>query len=155
MLEMNVYQNNREESTTYLKWYPRVDYKECLGIDGLADHMANHNTPFSKGTIAGILKDAVNCIRELTLNGLTVKIDNLAIFKCSVEGNPVNKLFDQQKGAIRAAIGAKEPFAVKNVKLLAQATGHYTRAELNKDATLGWTKAAQDRIDQARNNQNP
>ena len=37
--------------------------------------------------------------------------------------------------------------AVKNVKLLAVATGEYTREELNKDATLGWTKKAQELID--------
>jgi hypothetical protein len=39
---------------------------------------------------------------------------------------------------------------VKSVKLLAQATGEYTKAELNKDATLGWTKAAQQLIDAAK-----
>ena len=36
---------------------------------------------------------------------------------------------------------------MKNVKLLAQATGEYTREELNKDAVLGWTKKAQELID--------
>jgi len=37
--------------------------------------------------------------------------------------------------------------AVKSMKLLAVATGNYTKEELNKDATLGWTKAAQEKID--------
>ena len=37
--------------------------------------------------------------------------------------------------------------AVKSMKLLAVATGEYTKAELNKDATLGWTKKAQELID--------
>ena len=37
--------------------------------------------------------------------------------------------------------------AVKSMKLLAVATGAYTKEELNKDATLGWTKAAKDAID--------
>ena len=56
----------------------------------------------------------------------------------------------QANGTIRAAIGKKDPYAVKSVKLLAQATGEYTKAELNKDATLGWTKAAQQLIDAAK-----
>ena len=150
MIELNLYQNGNEESEYYMKYYPRVDYKETVTIDGLAKHMAQHNTPFSAGTIAGILKDASSCIRELTLNGQTVKIDNLAIFKCSVQGNPVAKLYSEANGTIRAAIGKKDPYAVKSVKLLAQATGEYTKAELNKDATLGWTKAAQQLIDAAK-----
>ena len=37
--------------------------------------------------------------------------------------------------------------AIKSMKLLAVATGEYTKAELNKDATLGWTKKAQELID--------
>jgi len=32
------------------------------------------------------------------------------------------------------------------MRLVAQATGEYTTAELNKDAVLGWTKKAQDAI---------
>jgi hypothetical protein len=36
--------------------------------------------------------------------------------------------------------------AVKSMRLVAQATGEYTTAELNKDAVLGWTKKAQDAI---------
>ena len=33
----------------------------------------------------------------------------------------------QANGTIRAAIGKKDPYAVKSVKLLAQATGEYTK----------------------------
>ena len=105
----------------------------------------------------------MSCIRELTLMGNTVKIDDLAIFKCSVEGNGQPALYqggENGYGAIRAAIGVgntgtkQQPhytgIAVKSVKLLAQATGEYTRDELNKDSTLGWTKAAADKIQQAK-----
>ena len=41
--------------------------------------------------------------------------------------------------------------AVKSMKLLAQATGEYTRAELNKDAVLGWSDLAQKMIEDAKN----
>ena len=43
--------------------------------------------------------------------------------------------------------------AVKSVKLLAKSTGNFTRAELNKDVRLGWTKAAQDLINADKNAQ--
>ena len=163
MIELNVYKNNDANSQNYGKAYARVDYKEMYDIDKLAEHMAEHNTPFSKGTIKGILTDMVSCIRELTLNGNTVKIANLAIFKASVQSNPCSRY-----AVMRATIGSKSVKvggqtvetgnAVKSMKLLAQATGEYVKAELNKDATLGWTKAAQERIDadkEAMNQPNP
>ena len=56
----------------------------------------------------GILKDMVKEVREQTLNGNTVKIDDLAIFKCSVESQPVNLLYDATNDiVIKAAIGPK------------------------------------------------
>ena len=151
MIELNIYRNTNDQSEAYNKYYPRVDYKEMMDIPALAKHMAEHNTPFSAGTIAGILTDAAYCIREQTLNGKTVKIDNLAIFKCSVEGNGQTALYTTAKGAIRAAIGPKtSTCAVKSVKLVAQATGEYRKQELNDDSVLGWTKAAEQLIEQAR-----
>ena len=163
MVELNLYQNNNQTSEYYKKWYPRADYKQTYGIHELAKHMAEHETPFSEGTIRGILTDAVKCIRHLTLDGNTVKIDNLAIFKCSVEGNPVNTLYDKTNDiVIKAVIGpktARDPRtgqvkptgnAVKSMKLLAQATGDYTKAELNKDAVLGWSNLAQKMINDAK-----
>ena len=152
MIELNVYKNNDSTSEQYGKAYARVDYKEMYTLEKLAMHMSEHNSPYSQGLILGILTDMVKCIRELTLNGNTVKIENLAIFKASVVANATNRY-----GIMRAAIGAKTTKvngvitptgnAVKSMKLLAVATGEYTKAELNKDATLGWTKKAQELID--------
>ena len=152
MIELNVYKNNDSTSEQYGKAYARVDYKEMYTLEKLAMHMSEHNSPYSQGLILGILTDMVKCIRELTLNGNCVKIENLAIFKASVVANATNRY-----GIMRAAIGAKTTKvngvitptgnAVKSMKLLAQATGEYTREELNKDATLGWTKKAQELID--------
>ena len=151
MIELNVYKNNDANSQNYGKAYARVDYKEMFDVAKLAKHMSEHNTPFSEGTIRGILTDMVKCIRELTLNGNCVKIENLAIFKASVQSNPCSRY-----GVMRATIGAKSVKvggqtvetgnAVKSVKLLAQATGEYAKAELNKDAVLGWTKKAKELI---------
>jgi len=152
MLELNLYKNNDANSEQYGKAYARVDQKQTYTIEMLAEHMADHNTPFSKGTIQGILTDGVGCIRELCLAGNTVKIDNLAIFMCSVESNPMSRY-----AVARASIGPKTTRvgnttvetgnAVKAVKLLAKSTGDFTRDELKKDVKLGWTKKAQELID--------
>ncbi|MBO7137388.1 MAG: hypothetical protein J6V92_02860 [Bacteroidaceae bacterium] len=152
MVQLNVYKNTDSTSAQYGKAYARADYKQTLSVSDLAKLMAEHNTGFSPGSIEGILVDAVKTIREQTLMGNCVKIDNLAIFKCSVISNACSRY-----GVMKAKIGAKSVRingqtvetgnAIKSMKLLAVATGNYTKEELNKDATLGWTKAAQEKID--------
>lgn len=68
----------------YGKYYAYPVITQTVDIDGLAAHMANHNTPFSKGAIKGIITDMTACIRELTLQGIAVKIDDLAIFSIGI-----------------------------------------------------------------------
>ena len=148
MIELYLSQNNNSQSDAYGKYYPRVSYKQTMNIHDMAVHMAEHNTPFSEGTIEGILRDFVKCVREQTLNGNTVKVDNLAIFKVSVIGNGCAELYDADTDkTITASIGTlgkndKTDPAVQSLKLLAQATGEYTHEELNKDGKLGWTDKA-------------
>ena len=148
MIELYLSKNNIEGSAAYGKYYPRVSYKQTMNIHDMAKHMAEHNTPFSEGTIEGILRDFVRCTREQTLMGNTVKVDDLAIFKVSCIGNGCAKLYDPDTDkTISASIGSigkndKTGAAVQSLKLLAQATGEYTRDELNKVAKLAWTDKA-------------
>ena len=157
MIELYISQNKNTASEAYGKYYPRVSYKQTMNIHDMAVHMAEHNTPFSEGTIEGILRDFVKCVREQTLNGNTVKVDNLAIFKVSVIGNGCKELYDADLDkTITASIGTigrndKTGPAVNSLKLLAQATGEYTREELNKDGKLGWTDKAAAEILAAKN----
>ena len=133
------------ESEQAGKLYARVSYKQTLGVQEMAKHMAEHNTAFSEGLITGILIDFVRCVREQVLNGNTVKIDNLAIFKATVEANALEVLYDAQNDKVAQATigslaeGAKTGAAVKTIKLLAQSTGEFTRDELKKDVKLAWT----------------
>ena len=127
------------------KIYARVDYKQELSVQDMAKHMAEHNTSFSEGTITGILIDFVKCIREQVLMGNTVKINNLAIFKATVEGNGLDTLYDAQADkVVTASIGTlkdgdKTGPAVKVIKLLAQSTGDFTHEELKKDVKFSFT----------------
>ena len=133
------------ESEQAGKLYARVSYKQTLSVQDMAHHMAEHNTAFSEGLITGILIDFVKCVREQVLNGNTVKIDNLAIFKATVEANALETLYDAQQDKVAQATigtlkdGDKTGAAVKTIKLLAQSTGELTRDELKKDAKLAWT----------------
>ena len=133
------------ESEQAGKLYARVSYKQTLSVQDMAHHMAEHNTMFSEGSITGILIDFVKCVREQVLMGNTVKIDNLAIFKATVEANALETMYDAELDKVASATignlaeGAKTGPAVKVIKLLAQSTGDFTRDELKKDVKLAWT----------------
>ena len=162
MLEFNINQNQNQSAETFGKWYARVEGKDQLSVYDMAVHMAKHNTPFSAGTIEGILRDFVDCVREQCLQGNTVKIENLAIFKASVTANglvlgegykitaglgtvPATKNPD---GTSRTPDYTKESqSAVSTVRLAAQATGEFTKKQLNDDAKFRWTKAAREKIE--------
>ena len=133
------------ETETAGKMYARVSYKQSMDLHDMAHHMAEHNTAFSEGLIVGVLTDFVKCTREMVLNGNTVKVGNLAIFKATVESNGLEVLYDAQSDKVASATmgtlkeGEKTGAAVKAIKLLAQSTGDFTRDELKKDVKLSWT----------------
>ena len=144
------------ESEQAGKLYARVSYKQTLSVQDMAHHMSEHNTLFSEGSITGILIDFVKCVREQVLNGNTVKIDNLAIFKATVEANGLDVLYDADADKVASATigtlaeGAKTGPAVKVIKLLAQSTGDFTRDELKKDVKLAWSDKTKAEIAEAK-----
>ncbi len=148
------------ESEQAGKLYARVSYKQTMSVQDMAHHMAEHNTMFSEGSICGILIDFVKCVREQVLNGNTVKIDNLAIFKATVEANALETMYDAEQDKVASATignlaeGAKTGPAVKVIKLLAQSTGDFTRDELKKDVKLSWTDKTKAEIAAAKGGNN-
>ena len=148
-LELNLTKNTNEQlEGTLGKYYARVEYKGTLSKADLAEHMHEHNAIYSQGLVEGILTDAAKCIRELALQGFVVKIDNLGLFKASVDANGLTL----EKGAkIAAGRGsqrtdeelqeniAAQQFAVGDVKLIMQATGNTTIEKMNADAKLSFT----------------
>ena len=148
-LELNLTKNTNEQlEGTLGKYYARVEYKGTIGIKELAAHMHQHNTAFSKGIIIGVLGDMVDCIKHLVLDGYTVKIDDLGIFKASVEANGLTlekgSKISAGRGAQRTeeelqANPAAQQFAVGDVKLIMQATGNTTIEKMNADAKLSFT----------------
>ncbi len=106
-------------------WYGAVRHEEpTMVLDELSKHMSEHNSPYSKGLIKGILTDMVSCIKEMVLQGRKVKIDDLAIFSLKVKSK-----------------GEKDPKEwtvaknITNVHLSSRATGEFSIANL-KDASL-------------------
>ena len=119
-------QNKNRKSPAFGKYFAYPVIEETIDLDALAEHMSNHNTPYSKGAIKGMLTDMVSCIKELLLEGKNVKIADLAIFSLGIKNNG---------GAV-----SEEVFTVskniKGVKLRARATGELIAKSLNLEATL-------------------
>ena len=120
------YKNMNTASKTYGLWYGRaVTMGKTVSLEDLAEHMAQHNTPYSEGIIKGVLTDMVNCIRELVLEGKAVKIPNLCIFSAGIKTS--------------GASSADEFSAANNVRsayLKARSTGRFTREEVTKKASI-------------------
>lgn len=90
-MEYELYQSKANNASKGL-YYARAKYKGVLTLSDLAEHMANHNTPFSKGQIIAILGDMTSCIHELTRQGKKVKLDNLAIFRLAFRAKGVSDI---------------------------------------------------------------
>ena len=118
--------NKNSKSAAFGKYFAYPVIEETVTLDGLAEHMSSHNTPYSKGAIKGMLTDMVSCIKELLLEGKNVKIADLAIFSLGIKNNG---------GAV-----SEDVFTVtkniKGVKLRARATGELIAKSLNLEATL-------------------
>lgn len=104
MIRYKKYQNKNEKNvTTFNKWYARAVCEETVDIAALAEHMSTHNTPFSTGAIHGMLKDMVNCIKELLMDGKNVKIDDLGIFSVGIRSKGAVTPEDSPRKAISPA----------------------------------------------------
>ena len=117
---------NPKIKEAYGKYYARPVVTQTVDLIGLAEHMTEHNTGFSPGATKGLLTDMVKCIKELVLQGLAVKIDDLAIFSIGLK---------TKKGA-----DSEDDFSVakniEGVRLRARATGNLTSSKLDIQASL-------------------
>ena len=127
MLKYKLQANNNKKSDYYGKLYAYPVIEETIDIDGLAAHMASHNTPFSKGVIKGLLTDMVTCIKELMLEGKNVKINDLAIFSVGIKN---------AKGGADSEDDFNVSSNIQTVKFRARATGELSSKSLDLEATL-------------------
>ena len=119
-------QNKNRKSPAFGKWFAFPVIEETIDLDALAEHMSNHNTPYSKGAIKGMLTDMVSCIKELLLEGKNVKIADLAIFSLGIKNNGGSDNADEFNVTKH----------IKGVRLRARATGDLIAKNLKLEASL-------------------
>ena len=126
MLKYQIYKSMLKDSPSYGKYYARIISDGTYDVKALAEHMSKHNSPFSPGTITGILTDAISCVKELALDGKRITLDGLVSIGLSIT---------HKMGAATA-----DEFSVsKNVdkvKLVAMGVGEFSSSILTTQAKL-------------------
>ena len=77
---MSTTPGTKKAQITETKAYGTAQMHDKLSFDDFCAHIAEHNSPFSKGAIMGIITDAVNCLREQMLAGNRVSLGDLGTF---------------------------------------------------------------------------
>ena len=126
MLKYQIYQSQLKDSPSYGKYYARIISDGTVDVKGLAEHMAKHNTPFSPGTITGILTDAIACIKELALDGKRITLDGLLSIGLSIS----------HKMGAETADSFSISKCVDKVKLVALGVGEFSSSLLTSQAKL-------------------
>ena len=126
MLKYQIYKSMLKDSPSYGKYYARIVSDGTYDVKGLAEHMAKHNTPFSPGTITGILTDAISCIKELALDGKRITLDGLVSIGLSIS----------HKMGAETADDFSVAKCVDKVKLTALGVGEFASSLLTTQAKL-------------------
>jgi predicted histone-like DNA-binding protein len=86
------------------KIYAVAQSDETINLNHLATHMAEHTSPFSVGTIKGVLADAVGCIVELLCQGKRVQLEGLGTFFTSLKSTGADSADEFSAANITAVV---------------------------------------------------
>ncbi len=92
----------KKADITDTKAYGVSQYDEKVTFEKFCNHIAEHNSPFSKGAVTGVLTDAVSCLKELLLAGNKVCLGDLGEFHCELACNPAKTTDDFNASYIKA-----------------------------------------------------
>ncbi len=140
MIKLNFYKDKRQGNVNYGKIYARAKNNKPIDIDGLARHIAQHGSPYTKDVIVGVLNKIAGCIRELVLDGTPVKIADLCIFTPAVTTVPAD---DVESFSLKKTTDGESTGNIVNVRMMCRTTGEATRKKMTADAQLGYTSLAE------------
>ena len=90
----NLRQFNNENSNAHRLWFPQPVRRDTLSLRGLADHITDHGSVYTRDVVVGVLTKFSTCLVELVSQGIGVKLDGLGTFYPTFESKgaetPVN-----------------------------------------------------------------
>jgi predicted histone-like DNA-binding protein len=84
-LRVNLRANNNEKSDNFGKLYPELERNRTLSLRGLAKHISEHGSIYTRDIVEGVLTKLCQCIPELLAQGQPVKLDGLGTFYPTAE----------------------------------------------------------------------
>ena len=79
-LRVNLRANNNEKSDQFGRLYAELDRNRTLSLRGLAKHISEHGSIYTRDIVEGVLTKLCQCIPELLAQGQPVKLDGLGTF---------------------------------------------------------------------------
>ncbi len=105
-------------------WYAAAVTDREMSFEDLVSHIAEHTSPFSRGTVHGVLMDSLDCLQELILDGKSVRLGALGLFSIGMKSRP-----ETSKANVTAQ-------SVQDVHLIVRNTKTWSNAELAKKCRL-------------------
>ena len=106
-------------------WYAKSVQDRTIDFEDLVTHMSEHNSPYSRGVIHGVLTDMLDCVKELVLDGKSVRLGDLGLFSVGLKTTGAKV---REKWSVAAN--------VLGVTLNVRNTKTWSNAELRKNTTL-------------------
>ena len=116
---------NAQDLNEEPKWYAKAVQDRTMEFEDLVIHMSEHNSPYSRGVIRGVLTDMLDCVKELVLDGKSVRLGDLGLFSVGI----------RSKGAIEREAW-KVASHIKGVTLNVRNTKTWSNSELRKNTNL-------------------
>lgn len=84
-MQYDLRQNNTTGCASYGKWYAQAVRRSTLNTRGLADHIMSHGSIFTRDVVEGMVIKFRECIVELLMQGVGVKLEGLGTFYPTLE----------------------------------------------------------------------
>lgn len=95
-----------------------------MNFEEFVTHISEHNSPYSRGTVHGVLMDTLDCLQELILDGKSVRLSDLGLFSIGMTSRA-----EDTKDKVSAA-------SVEGVHLILRNTKTWSNAELRKKCRI-------------------
>jgi predicted histone-like DNA-binding protein len=76
----DIYKVTNDQSPVFGRHFGRVVHTETMDTEMLAQHIAEHGSPYTEDIVEGVLRKLATCIPELVSEGHGVKIDGIGTF---------------------------------------------------------------------------
>ena len=101
-------------------WYATVVTDREMNFEEFVDHISSHNSPYSRGTVHGVMMDMLDCLKELILDGKSVRLGDLGLFSIGMTSRG-----EVSRDKVTSA-------SVEGIHLLVKNTKNWSNSELKK-----------------------